>query len=119
MRTPVRQPGTTPPGSSNEEQAASWVREMFATVAPRYDLLNHVLSFNIDKGWRKRLLEAVRPALQTPGAAVLDLCCGTGDVLLELQRHVAGNVLGADFCHPMLVEASRKIAVKRRGINIV
>ena len=114
MNDPVSPLGTTPPGTTGERQAAGWVREMFSTVAPRYDLLNHLLSFNIDKGWRKRLLEAVRPALESPQSAVLDLCCGTGDVLLELQREAACGVLGADFCHPMLIEASRKIAASRR-----
>jgi demethylmenaquinone methyltransferase/2-methoxy-6-polyprenyl-1,4-benzoquinol methylase len=87
---------------------------MFARVAPRYDLLNHLLSFNIDKGWRKRLLEAVAPFLERSGAIALDLCCGTGDVLLELQRHSTGAmVLGADFCHPMLMAANRKIVERR------
>jgi demethylmenaquinone methyltransferase/2-methoxy-6-polyprenyl-1,4-benzoquinol methylase len=114
----VPQPGATPPGASSEEQTASWVKQMFSAVAPRYDVLNHLLSFNIDKGWRRRLLEAVRPALQMPGAAALDLCCGTGDVLLELQQHAASDVLGADFCHPMLVAASRKIAMKRQDSRL-
>jgi len=106
--------GTTPPGTLGEQQAAGWVRQMFARVAPRYDLLNHLLSFNVDKGWRKRLLEAVRPALEKRGATALDLCCGTGDVLLELQQHSTGVVvLGADFCHPMLIAANRKILERR------
>jgi len=106
--------GTTPPGTGNEEQAATWVRQMFSTVAPKYDLLNHLLSFNVDRGWRRRLLERVQPVLARPGAIALDLCCGTGDVLLELQEAAAATaVFGADFCHPMLVEAERKIA--KRG----
>ncbi len=105
--------GTTPPGTENEEQAASWVRQMFAAVAPRYDLLNHLLSFNVDKGWRKRLIAQVRPALASPDAVILDLCCGTGDVLLEMQQHAASNVVGADFCHPMLVRASDKISARK------
>jgi demethylmenaquinone methyltransferase/2-methoxy-6-polyprenyl-1,4-benzoquinol methylase len=102
-------PGTTPSGTRNEEQAAAWVRQMFATVAPKYDLLNHLLSFNVDRRWRRRLLERVRPVLVRPGAVALDLCCGTGDVLLEMQKAAPCPVLGSDFCHPMLVEAERKI----------
>lgn len=102
--------GTTPPGTGSEEQAARWVRQMFSTVAPKYDLLNHLLSFNVDRGWRRRLLERVQPVLTRPGATALDLCCGTGDVLLELQGAAANTVFGADFCHPMLLEAERKIA---------
>jgi demethylmenaquinone methyltransferase / 2-methoxy-6-polyprenyl-1,4-benzoquinol methylase len=105
--------GTTPPGTTDEKQAASWVRDMFGRVAPRYDLLNHLLSFNIDRGWRKRLLERVRPVLQRRQPAVLDLCCGTGDVLLDLQEETPTPVIGADFCHPMLIEARRKIASRK------
>jgi demethylmenaquinone methyltransferase/2-methoxy-6-polyprenyl-1,4-benzoquinol methylase len=81
---------------------------MFAHVAPKYDFLNHLLSFNIDRSWRKGLTNALMPVLQRPTARVLDLCCGTGDVLLDLQRHAATRIYGADFCHPMLVAAQAK-----------
>lgn len=81
---------------------------MFAGIAPRYDLLNHVLSFNIDRGWRKLLVETLSPILQRGDAKVLDLCCGTGDVLLDLQASAASPVMGADFCHPMLLAARHK-----------
>ncbi len=107
--------GTTPPGASSEKEAAKWVQDMFADVAPRYDLLNHLLSLNIDRGWRKALTETLRPALARPDARVLDLCCGTGDVLLDLQAQSANTVLGADFCHPMLVSAGAK--AKRKGFR--
>lgn len=100
--------GATPPGAETEEQAANWVRNMFADVAPKYDFLNHLLSFNIDRGWRDALTEAVRPAWSRPDARILDLCCGTGDVVVELQRRSASKVYGADFCHPMLVAAKTK-----------
>lgn len=102
--------GTNPPGAGDERQAARWVQRMFEDVAPSYDFLNHLLSFNIDRSWRKRLLKRVAPILERPGAKVLDLCCGTGDVLLELQAASRNTVLGGDFCHPMLVTAQRKIA---------
>jgi demethylmenaquinone methyltransferase/2-methoxy-6-polyprenyl-1,4-benzoquinol methylase len=82
---------------------------MFAGVAPRYDLLNHLLTFNIDRGWRKLLISRVRPILERPHARILDLCCGTGDVLIELQRAAANPILGGDFCHPMLIAAREKI----------
>jgi demethylmenaquinone methyltransferase/2-methoxy-6-polyprenyl-1,4-benzoquinol methylase len=101
--------GTKPPGTITEQQASEWVRSMFEDVAPKYDFLNHVLSFSVDRLWRKRLLRAVRPTLDKPGAKLLDLCCGTGDVLLELQHATKNPVLGADFCHPMLVTAREKI----------
>ena len=100
--------GTTPPGTSTEQQAARWVQGMFADIAPRYDLLNHLLSFNIDRGWRKRLLKSLGPVLERQNARVLDLCCGTGDVLLDLAGAGKAAVIGADFCHPMLVSARKK-----------
>lgn len=105
-------PGTTPPGTLNEQQASQWVQRMFAGIAPKYDLANHILSFNIDRGWRKRLMKRLAPALQRPDAKVLDLCCGTGDVLLDFQTISASPVIGADFCHPMLVAARAKARSK-------
>lgn len=105
--------GTTPQGITNEKQASVWVRGMFGRIAGRYDFLNHVLSFNMDRVWRARTVRRVAPLLKDPQARILDLCCGTGDVLLALEKHRGAPVLGADFCHPMLVEASRKIAAKR------
>jgi demethylmenaquinone methyltransferase/2-methoxy-6-polyprenyl-1,4-benzoquinol methylase len=80
---------------------------MFGRIAGRYDLLNHLLSFNLDKRWRARTVKRVADILARPDAQVLDLCCGTGDVLLALEGHSA-RVLGSDFCHPMLLEAQRK-----------
>src|SRR5262249_43111198 len=82
-------------------------------VAHRYDLANHLLSFNLDRYWRARTVARVRGAMRTPGARALDLCCGTGDLLLALEAARGGPVLGCDFCHPMLVSARAKIA--RRG----
>lgn len=88
---------------------------MFGRVAGRYDLLNHLLSFNLDKSWRRRTVNRVAAILARPDAQVLDLCCGTGDVLLEMQSRARCTVAGSDFCHPMLIEARRKIA--RRGFR--
>jgi demethylmenaquinone methyltransferase/2-methoxy-6-polyprenyl-1,4-benzoquinol methylase len=104
--------GTTPPGTSDEKQASRWVRQMFSDIAPKYDLLNHLLSFNIDRGWRKALLKRLRDVLAEPEARILDLCCGTGDVLLDLQKTAKSRVIGADFCHPMLVTAAEKAAAR-------
>ena len=106
--TPAR--GTTPPGATSEEQVARWVRGMFGRVARRYDLLNHLLSFQMDRYWRVRTARRLDAVLQRPEARVLDLCCGTGDLLLALETRRVGLVYGADFCHPMLIEARRKIA---------
>ncbi len=101
--------GTTPEGAANEEAAAQWVRGMFGRIAPRYDLLNHLLSFNLDKRWRARTVARVGEVLDRPDAQVLDLCCGTGDVALALESRGKRPMLASDFCHPMLVEARRKI----------
>ena len=102
--------GTKPPGAAGEDEAARWVRRMFASVAHRYDLLNHLLSFNVDRSWRRRTVERVAPVLSTPSARVLDLCCGTGDLVLALETRRGGAVWGCDFCRPMLGIARRKIA---------
>src|SRR3954454_16363328 len=104
--------GTTPDGVRNEQEAARWVRGMFGRVAPRYDLANHLLSFNIDRYWRAHTVGRVREILERPGARVLDICCGTGDLVLALAK--SGHaVLGSDFCHPMLVAANEKIGKRR------
>lgn len=101
--------GTTPAGAASEQDAARWVRAMFGRVAHRYDLANHVLSCNVDRRWRARAVRRVRPILERPGARVLDICCGTGDLALALAGRARGAVLGSDFCHPMLVEARAKM----------
>ena len=100
--------GTTPQGTRTEEEASRWVRQMFGAIAPRYDLLNHLLSFNIDQRWRRRTVAVLQPILARPDARVLDLCCGTGDLTLELARAAQARVWGSDFCHPMLVRAGEK-----------
>jgi demethylmenaquinone methyltransferase / 2-methoxy-6-polyprenyl-1,4-benzoquinol methylase len=84
------------------DEKAVWVQGMFGRIAGRYDLLNHLLSFNLDKRWRARTVERVA---KLPRERVLDLCCGTGDLLLALD---GGLVLGSDFCHPMLLKARQK-----------
>lgn len=110
MKTENTAGGTTPRGTQDERQAAHWVQNMFAEIAPRYDLLNHLLSFNIDRRWRKALLGHMKPVLARPEAKILDLCCGTGDVMLDLQRVSTAYLMGADFCHPMLLSAQKRAA---------
>jgi len=105
--------GTTPRGAADEQAAAQWVRGMFGRIAPRYDLLNHLLSFNLDKRWRARTVERVADILDRPDARVLDLCCGTGDVALALETRARRPLLASDFCHPMLLEARGKIVLTR------
>jgi demethylmenaquinone methyltransferase/2-methoxy-6-polyprenyl-1,4-benzoquinol methylase len=86
---------------------------MFGSIAPRYDLLNHLLSMNIDRYWRARTVKRVSTVLVKPGARVLDLCCGTGDLMLALQARSGAVVFGSDFCHPMLVAARQKVEQRR------
>jgi len=111
--------GSTPLGARsdrdaarNEQEAARWVRRMFGRVAHRYDLANHLLSFNIDRYWRAHTVRRTRQILLRPEARVLDICCGTGDLVLALAKQ-GRRVLGSDFCHPMLVAAAGKIARRR------
>jgi len=94
-------------------QSASGVREMFGRVAPRYDLLNHLLSFNMDRLWRAAVAREFRDVLSRADAQVMDLCCGTGDLTLTLHDAGKAHVVGVDFCHPMLVLASQKAAALR------
>jgi demethylmenaquinone methyltransferase/2-methoxy-6-polyprenyl-1,4-benzoquinol methylase len=131
--------GAAPRGTTDASSAAQAVREMFTSIAPRYDLLNHVLSFNIDRVWWRRAARTFRQVLSRPDVRVLDLCCGTGDMTFALRRQVkksspsssphsrplarpwrAGvpaphnpalpQILGADFSHAMLQRALGKSA---------
>ena len=81
---------------------------MFSGIAHRYDLLNHVLSVNIDKRWRRLVREKLSDVLADPNAKVLDVACGTGDLSIELQRNSKASVIGSDFCRPMLAIAKEK-----------
>ncbi len=112
-------PGAAPPGTSTEQQSARWVRDMFARVARRYDLLNHLLSFQADRYWRARTVRRLRPILQLPGARILDICCGSGDLTLALAAAARQTVIGCDFCRPMLVEAGRKAEHRRAPTALV
>src|SRR5882672_7706276 len=100
--------GLTDSGKSNSaKEHARRVRDMFARISPRYDLLNHLLSANIDKRWRRKVVEKLRPLLPS-GAQVLDVACGTGDLSIALFENVGAQVIGIDFCRPMLERAARK-----------
>jgi len=107
--------GTQPEGATSEIDAARKVREMFTEIAPRYDLLNHLLSLQLDRMWRARAAKHLQPILERPGAVVLDLCCGTGDLALAFARAGKARVIGADFAHSMLVRARKKIAMRTPG----
>jgi demethylmenaquinone methyltransferase / 2-methoxy-6-polyprenyl-1,4-benzoquinol methylase len=103
--------GAKPEGAGDQDAAARAVREMFTSIAPRYDLLNHLLSLNVDRLWWRRTARTFRHILARPGARVLDLCCGTGDMtfaLLGAAGSGSPRILGADFSHAMLARAAHK-----------
>ena len=103
--------GARPLGVEDEAGAAEAVRQMFDSIAPRYDLLNHVLSANVDRLWWRRAARRFRAVLAEPEAAILDICCGTGDLTLALLRHrpqSARPILAADFSRNMLARGARK-----------
>ncbi|HEX4784435.1 MAG TPA: bifunctional demethylmenaquinone methyltransferase/2-methoxy-6-polyprenyl-1,4-benzoquinol methylase UbiE [Candidatus Sulfotelmatobacter sp.] len=110
----VKVVGAAPEGASDPHSAARAVREMFTSIAPRYDLLNHVLSFNVDRMWWRRTARTFRHILARPDARILDLCCGTGDMTFALRRQAGKSepqILGADFSHAMLQRAAAKPAL--------
>jgi demethylmenaquinone methyltransferase / 2-methoxy-6-polyprenyl-1,4-benzoquinol methylase len=93
---------------AKEAEHSRAVKAMFSGIAGRYDLLNHVLSLNIDKTWRRRVRKMLQPVLDRSDARVLDVACGTGDLSLELADHARAHVIGTDFCRPMLEVATTK-----------
>jgi demethylmenaquinone methyltransferase/2-methoxy-6-polyprenyl-1,4-benzoquinol methylase len=110
--------GAAPEGARDAQSAARAVREMFTSIAPRYDLLNHVLSFNIDRMWWRRTARVFRHIVGRADARVLDLCCGTGDMTFALRRQAGSlsqQIVGADFSHAMLQRATAKSSVASNG----
>ncbi len=124
-------PTQTPPFSTEREptcgpcdelpvrgaiRPADEVQGMFDAIAPRYDLLNHVLSGGIDATWWWRAARTLRPILQRPEARILDLCCGTGDMAMALLRHRPSTastkpMLAVDFSHQMLTRGASKFSL--------
>ncbi|HTW62926.1 MAG TPA: ubiquinone/menaquinone biosynthesis methyltransferase [Terracidiphilus sp.] len=105
--------GAKPIGAVDEASAAQAVQQMFDSIAPRYDLLNHVLSLNVDRLWWRRAARRFHAVLARPDAAILDVCCGTGDMTMALLRHRphgARPILAADFARGMLARGARKFA---------
>ncbi len=107
--------GATPEGAKDKDSAAAAVQKMFDEIAPRYDLLNHVLSAGVDKHWWNKAAKTFDGTLKRPDAKVLDLCCGTGDMTRALlARRAAGAepVLAIDFSHNMIELARKKLATE-------
>jgi demethylmenaquinone methyltransferase / 2-methoxy-6-polyprenyl-1,4-benzoquinol methylase len=110
--------GSRPIGARDERESSARVRDMFADIAPRYDLLNHLLSFSLDNRWRKRTAEKFRRIYRRTDARILDLCCGTGDLAFALEdervdviRDSTAHrvpIIGCDFAYPMVERARKK-----------
>jgi demethylmenaquinone methyltransferase / 2-methoxy-6-polyprenyl-1,4-benzoquinol methylase len=119
---PAPLPGTRPEGSRDEREASARVHDMFTRIAPRYDFLNHLLSFSLDHVWRRRTAKRFGEILHRPDARVLDVCCGTGDltVALDLVRSrgaaQGSSIIGSDFVEPMLTRARRKARNANRSL---
>ncbi|HLL77448.1 MAG TPA: bifunctional demethylmenaquinone methyltransferase/2-methoxy-6-polyprenyl-1,4-benzoquinol methylase UbiE [Pyrinomonadaceae bacterium] len=106
-------------GERQREHAES-VRTMFARIARRYDLLNHLLSANVDRRWRRLVAERVAAHAGVAGARVLDVACGTGDLSFTISdRAEQSEVTGLDFCRPMLDVARRKADERNSSIPFV
>lgn len=110
--------GAKPLGAQDEASAARQVQQMFNSIAPRYDLLNHLLSANIDRLWWNRTARRFRAVLGDPNAAILDICCGTGDMTMALLKHRPPGsqpILAADFARAMLSRGAAKFAARKPG----
>jgi demethylmenaquinone methyltransferase / 2-methoxy-6-polyprenyl-1,4-benzoquinol methylase len=113
-------PGTRPAGARTEAEAGHHVQEMFSQIAPRYDFLNHALSLSTDRLWRRRVSRRFADILGGPDVIALDICCGTGDLTLSLNRVArrgtnGATVFGSDFALPMLELARRKNGGKQNS----
>jgi len=103
---------TTPEATPHRGEAREHqVRTIFSEIAPRYDLLNHVLSLNVDRRWRRQAVDRLDVPMGDPGIRVLDACAGTYDLSLELTGRdgFRGTVVAADFARPMLVQGLSKL----------
>jgi demethylmenaquinone methyltransferase / 2-methoxy-6-polyprenyl-1,4-benzoquinol methylase len=124
IERPPKLSGTRPAGTFNERDASARVRDMFSCIAPRYDFLNHFLSFSLDHYWRYHAARRFHGILRRTDARVLDLCCGTGDLTFALEQvrvHELRDsgayrfpLIGSDFAQPMLNRAWKKAAEHSR-----
>ncbi len=101
----IASPAAAPPPKNDK---SAYVREMFATIAPRYDRTNRIISAGLDEGWRKRAIALLRAPR---GGQIVDVCCGTGDIVFHLLRtDPTLRLTGVDFCEPMLAQARERSA---------
>jgi demethylmenaquinone methyltransferase/2-methoxy-6-polyprenyl-1,4-benzoquinol methylase len=97
---------------------AAEIRQMFTAIAHRYDFLNHLLSLNIDRIWRRKAVQLLKEPLGKPEALCLDLCCGTGDLSFAMRAHGVARIVGSDFSHTMLQRNQEKIRRRQLGSGI-
>ena len=103
--------------TATSTEHARRVRKMFEAIAGRYDLLNHILSGNVDKRWRRVLTQRLSDVgVEQP---VLDVACGTGDLSLALHQAGHSKVIGIDFCRPMLAIAKSKVDARNVEISLI
>lgn len=105
--------------TAKEAEHERAVKAMFSDIAGRYDLLNHVLSLNIDKRWRRKVRRILANDLERNDAIVLDIACGTGDLAIELATDANAKVIGTDFCRPMLAIADKKAATSGKPLPFI
>jgi len=108
--------GAKPVGVADEAEAARAVQQMFDSIAPRYDLLNHILSASVDRLWWWQTARKFKAILADPDAAVLDICCGTGHMTMALLKgrpRGARPILAADFSRGMLSRAATRFDALR------
>ena len=121
--------GSRPTGARSERDSARRVRDMFSSIAPRYDLLNHLLSFSLDKRWRAKTARKFGKIYLRTDARILDLCCGTGDLAFALEKRRAKMIrdstahrvpiIGCDFAYPMVERAKRKSRAASRAAAFI
>jgi demethylmenaquinone methyltransferase/2-methoxy-6-polyprenyl-1,4-benzoquinol methylase len=110
--------GARPTGAEDEATAAHSVQQMFNTIAPRYDLLNHILSASVDRLWWWQTARRFRSILANPDAAILDICCGTGHMTMAMLKGRppgARPILAADFARAMLSRASSRFRERKQN----
>ena len=105
--------------TARELEHARAVRDMFSGIAKKYDFLNHFLSVNTDKRWRRLVSKKLKDVLDSEDALVLDVACGTGDLSVELQTAGKAKVIGTDFCRPMLEIAFDKNVKNQTAIPYI
>lgn len=102
--------------TNDELKHAQQVHRLFSGIATKYDFINHLISVNLDKRWRRLVRQKIREILDNPQAKVLDVACGTGDLSLELEKDAKAKIIGTDFCRPMLTIAAKK--TEKSGASI-